>query len=121
MVDSKQIYEFACAWLNKFNDPSVYNLEIKSRQMEEECFVLGFEMDCGNTFEEKYKEAFWNYDALDSIIDKESDVMLLGSALFSKWMYYTHWSEGESMTSPSIRAWFVRILERIKFLSSEKG
>ncbi|MDO5138002.1 MAG: hypothetical protein Q4D71_06010, partial [Oscillospiraceae bacterium] len=113
MDDSKQIYEFACKWLNKLSDPRVDDLVLESHQMAEECFALGFELDCGHAFEEKYKEAFWDYDALDSIIDKESDVMLLGSALFSKWRYYTHWAEGGSMTYPSNREWFIRVLERI--------
>lgn len=50
--------------------------------------VLGFEMDCGHAFSEKYGNAANNHDALNRIIDDVTDIPLLGSAIYSRWRYF---------------------------------
>ena len=46
-----------------------------------DCAALGFEMDCGHAFSERYGQAANNHEVLDSIIDDVTDIPLLGSAM----------------------------------------
>ena len=89
----------------------------------DECFALGFEMDCGNAFEAAFPDAnaFNDYKALDKIIEQVQDVSLLGSAIFSKWRYITHWSFGEPLLSARNRPWFILAFGRLAALTSEYG
>lgn len=61
--------------------------EISAEQM----WKLGFEMDTGNSFVERYGyDAFNDPEAFEkACVD---DVVLLGSAIFSQWRYWTHWA-----------------------------
>lgn len=52
--------------------------------MADDCAALGFEMDCGHAFSEKYGNAANNHEALDRIIDDVTDIPLLGSAIYSQ-------------------------------------
>lgn len=50
----------------------------------DECWSLGFEMDCGQSFIETCGEDAWqSVDELQRIIDSINDTKLLGSAIFS--------------------------------------
>ena len=121
VADLKQINEFACKWIEKFNDPNVQYVELVEPWMGDDCCALGFEMDCGHAFSEKYKEAFNDYNALKGIIDDVTDISLLGSAVHSQWRYFNHWAySGAEILLPENKAWFLLILERIKTLSEEK-
>ena len=44
--------------------------------MADDCDALGFEMDCGHAFSEKYGNAANNHEALDRIIDDVTDIPL---------------------------------------------
>ena len=79
--------------------------------MADECVALGFEMDCGHAFSERYGQAANNHEALDSIIDDVTDIPLLGSAIYSQWRYFNHWAYD--------RAWFILALGRLVLLSGE--
>jgi len=98
------------------------NMKLK-KGFGDECFALGFEMDCGNAFEAAFPDAnaFNDYKALDKIIEQVQDVSLLGSAIFSKWRYITHWSFGEPLLSAQNRPWFILAFGRLVALTSEEG
>ena len=53
----KQIHEFAVKWREKFRDPNISYAELVDDYMAEDCASLGFRMDCGHAFSEKYGEA----------------------------------------------------------------
>ena len=111
MSDLKQIYEFAVKWCNKFKDENTNYMELVDHYMADECEALGFKMDCGHSFAEKYGEAVHNLDALEQIIDQVTDISLLGSAIYSQWRYFNHWAySGKEILNPKNRAWFTTAL-----------
>ena len=86
--------------------------------MADDCSKLGFEMDCGKAFSEKYNGAFNDLQLLEQIIGDVTDIKLLGSAIFSKWRYYNHWAySGAEILEPNNKAWFIVALDRLKHLS----
>ena len=52
--------------------------------MADDCEALGFQMDCGHAFSEKYGNAASKYDELNRVIDEVTDISLLGSARWSQ-------------------------------------
>ncbi len=113
-----QVSEFANKWIEKFENPNVTEREILDHYFADDCFALGFEMDTGVAFEEKYGKAVYDLEALKQIIDEVTDVPLLGSALFSRWRYYNHWAMGgESVLDIQNKEWFISALYRLKVLS----
>lgn len=121
MTDLKQINEFACKWIEKFSDPNVQYIELVDHWMADDCRALGFEMDCGQAFSEKYDGAFNHKKVLERIINDVTDISLLGSAVYSKWRYFNHWAYcGDEILESENKAWFLLVLERIKTLSEEQ-
>ena len=89
--------------------------------MADDCAVLGFEMDCGHAFFEKYGTASSDSTELNKVIDNVNDVFLLGSAIYSQWRYFNHWAySGEEILKPKNRAWFIIALSRLAILTGEK-
>lgn len=82
MPDMKQIHDFAVKWCDKFRDQNINYIDLVDHFMADDCAALGFEMDCGHAFSEKYGQAANNYKALDRIIDDVTDIPLLGSAIY---------------------------------------
>ncbi len=120
MVEMKQIHEFAVKWRDKFRDQNINYIELVDHFMADDCAVLGFEMDCGHAFSEKYGQAASNHEALDKIIDDVTDILLLGSAIYSQWRYFNHWAyDGAKILEPQNRAWFILALSRLVLLSEE--
>ena len=88
--------------------------------MADDCFSLGFEMDCGKAFSEKYPAAFNDSQALSKIVNEITDIPLLGSAIFSQWRYFNHWAySGDEILAPNNREWFIIALSRLKELTEE--
>ena len=118
MAELKAIHEFAVKWIDKFRDQNINYIELVDHYMADECAALGFEMDCGNAFSEKYGEAASNYKVLDQIIDDVTDIPLLGSAIYSQWRYFNHWAySGSEILKPENRTWFILALSRLAILS----
>lgn len=118
MADIKQIYNFAVKWCDKFRDQSVNYTDLVEHYMGEDCKMLGFEMDCGNAFSEKYGQAICNHKELEKIIDDITDIALLGSAIFSRWRYFNHWAYfGAEILEPQNREWFILALSRMATLA----
>lgn len=55
---------------------------------------LGFEMDCGRSFEERYDLRLGDAHSLASSVERIDDVRVLGNAAFSECRYLTHWAMG---------------------------
>ena len=88
----KQVHDFATKWVDKFRDQKINYIELVDHYMADDCEALGFQMDCGHAFSEKYGNAASKYDELNRIIDEVSDIGLLGSAIYSQWRYFNHWA-----------------------------
>ena len=120
MPDMKQIHDFAVKWCDKFRDQNINYIDLVDHFMADDCAALGFEMDCGHAFSEKYGQAVSNHEVLDRIIDDITDIPLLGSAIYSRWRYFNHWAyTGEEILEPQNRAWFILALSRLALLSGE--
>lgn len=119
MVDTKQIHQFAIKWLDKFQDKHINYIELVDHYLADDCDALGFKMDCGHAFSEKYGSAANNLEALEYIIDQVTDCSLLGSAIYSQWRYYNHWAySAEEILTPQNRAWFIVALSRLAKLTA---
>ncbi len=117
-MENAKVNEFAKKWIEKFADSEVLERELLDRDFADDCFAIGFVMDTGKAFEEKYGRAVYDWGALDAIIDDVTDIALLGSAIFSRWRYYNHWAMGgESILATPNRGWFLTALQRLKVLS----
>lgn len=92
MVDLKEINEFAINWGTKFLDQNINYKELVDCYLADDCDALGFEMDCGRAFSEKYGFAVNNYEDLKNIIDDVTEISLLGSAIYTRWRYFNHWA-----------------------------
>lgn len=114
MAEMKQIHEFAVKWFDKFRDKKINYLELVDHYMADDCEALGFIMDCGHAFTEKYGDAASKVEALERIIGEVTDIPLLGSAIYSQWRYFNHWAySGEEILEPQNRAWFTMALSRL--------
>ena len=93
---------------------SYYDL-FDSPTFPNECWSLGFEMDCGESFITAYGHDAWrNEKELSKVVNKINDMKLLGSALFSQWRYFNHWSYGHATEDD--KKWFLMILRRMQEL-----
>lgn len=120
MSKNKEIYDFAIKWRDKIADPEVNFLELNDHYMGDDCRAVGFEMDCGEAFGQKYGKAAYDSEALKKIIEVVTDIPLLGSAVFSMWRYFNHWSyTGAEILEPQNREWFVTALNRLAFLAEK--
>lgn len=121
MSSKRNLKAFAQKWLEKFGDQDIGYLELVDHFMADDCETLGFKMDCGNAFEEKYGKGVYDSDELKKVIDSISDVDLLGSAIYSRWRYFNHWAySGAEILEPQNREWFATALSRLAELSIEK-
>lgn len=119
MADMRQIHDFAVKWLDKFRDQNINYIELVDHFMADDCATLGFQMDCGHAFSEKYGQAANNYEALEKIIEDVTDIPLLGSAIYSQWRYFNHWAyTGAEILEPQNRNWFITALVRLEKLSA---
>lgn len=121
MAAKQDIHAFAVKWVDRFRNTKNVNREVEESTFADECFSLGFEMDCGKAFEATYPESKALNDscALDKIIEGIDDIPLLCSAIFSKWRCFTHWDgPGEDVLSFESWAWFITALNRLERLSA---
>lgn len=115
---NKDIYAFAKYYFNIYRNPKATNFQVEEG-FAEKCFSLGFEMDSGNSFIEKYPKAFENVEELDKIIDSVDDAHFLGTAIFSMWRYITHWSYSGHPLDKEYRPWFISAFGRLMTITAE--
>lgn len=81
-----------------------------------ECWSLGFEMDCGHSFIKAMGEDLWNSsEGLAERVHEIDDVKFIGSAIFSQWRYFNHWSYS-GPTDDNIE-WFKIMFHRLRELA----
>ena len=104
-------------FLNKFApDSHAYYDLFDSPSFPDECWGLGFDMDCGESFIAAYGEEAWrSHNQLSSVIEKVDDIIILGSAFFSRWRYFNHWAYGHATDND--KEWFLAILRRMQELT----
>ncbi len=119
-LDKKAIAAFAKKYYEIYKSAPDEIVESSGDEdFAEICWDLGFYMDTGNMFVAMYGDAFNSADKLQLVIDDVKDLQILGSAIFSKWRYITHWSYGgESLSSKESRKWFMHALNRLNELSN---
>lgn len=55
MADSKKVYAFASKWYRIFNGSNFDAYKVFDNiEFADECFALGFQMDCGHAFVEAF-------------------------------------------------------------------
>lgn len=117
LASRKAIHLFAEIWMSRFqcNKLQASNFFLHDFELwfGEDCKLLGFEMDRGQKFEERLKQEETAHpgkplaDFVSNIYNWEA----LGSALFSKWRYLTHWSsEPLNESIPDNTDWFLLLL-----------
>lgn len=114
----ERIHEFATRYLDIFRNPSSTDQQVVEG-FADECFSLGFKMDCGESFCEKYNKAFNDAEELDKIINEIDDPQFLGTAIFSQWRYITHWSYNAHPLDKQYRPWFIIAFSRLATITSE--
>ena len=103
----KKINEFADKYGHIYLDPNTTSEEVNGPQFGDECFDMGFEMDCGDSFVEHYGyEAMRDSVGLLKVINDIYDPMVLGSGIFSKWRGITHWEFYGSCLKEDNKLWF---------------
>ena len=106
----ENIHEFAYKNLNPFKDNETM------LGFGKKCEALGFKMDSGQKFYRKYPEAYKKTDELKKVIDTIFDIDLIGSAIYSKWRYYSNWA----LPSEQIPTeWFLEMMSHLGQLTIE--
>lgn len=108
-------YQFARKWIMRFRKGE----DTAVREFSQDCKSLGFSMDCGQKFLESYPNtgAFQTAEGLKGILNQITDPNLLGSAIYSKWRWITHWEYRGSMSTEENKRWFLLALTRLAELT----
>ena len=83
---------------------------------EEEMRSLGLEMDCGRSFRIVCGLELGDLRGLEPCLDRIDDPLVLGSAIFSEWRYFTHWAT-EPMGDEHVR-WFELTARRLEEITT---
>lgn len=75
---------------------------------------LGFNMDCGRSYEERYGLALRDVQGLRRGLSRMDDLQALGDACFSQCRYITHWAMGSCDEQVE---WLVAALTRLEELA----
>lgn len=124
LLSTNDLIEFSQKYIDYFSNDfgrnrSSYYKFFESQEFPDTCISLGFEMDCGQSFIAAYGEESWRSLAkLSAIIEKIDDVNLIGSALFSQWRYFNHWSYSDATDED--REWFLILFKRLNDLVKTK-
>lgn len=120
MAKLSDIHTFAVFWTSRFKNPDINYAELVDHCLADDCAALGFEMDSGKAFGEKYGAAVYDVKPLMRIIDSVDDIPLLGSAIYSRWRYFNHWAyDAREILERENLEWFITALGRLDELSGE--
>lgn len=114
LSEIEKIHGFALKYLNLYKNPSqAKGFEDFEENFGEECFALGFKMDLGKSFCEKFdSKAVWEVEEFEKISYQITDAKFLGTAICSKWRHITHWLE-EFPFENKFRKWFISAFQRL--------
>lgn len=116
---NERIHAFANFYLSIFRDPKATDSQVVEG-FAEKCFALGFEMDCGHSFCDRYTKAFHDVQEFNKIIEEIDDPQFLGTAIFSRWRYITYWTTCSSPLDEKCREWFTSAFERLAEITAKK-
>lgn len=112
----KRLHEYAVRFYDLYTDPQTEEHEVEAG-FPELCASLGLRMDSGRRFISAYSQgAFDRSSDLRGMAGSIKDVELLGSAIFSKWRYITHWTNEDLLTDEN-RLWFCIAFDRLSQLT----
>ena len=118
LLDRLQVHSFSKKWSNKFRNPQTDYLELVDHYLADECDEIGFNMDGGVEFSKRYGKAVFELKELEKIIHNVNDLEILGSAIYSRWRCFNHWSNNsEEILEVNHREWFILALDRLAKLS----
>ncbi|MBR2045622.1 MAG: hypothetical protein IJ958_05745 [Agathobacter sp.] len=120
MFDKREVHEFANKYYNLYANPETLEYQVGER-FADKCFELNFKMDCGEAIERAFPNMRVTDDASTffRVVKQIDDIGLLGSAIFSKYRYITHWAYCDSLLSKENREWFKMAFERLIELTEE--
>jgi hypothetical protein len=118
LASNSDIHKFAAFWLDIFQNSTD---ERDTFSMQDQMIELGFDMDCGKAFESAYGlRALHNYDELQRVIDRITDVKILCSGIHSAYCGITHWWTEDVLDSRN-REWFIVALLRLQQLTNDNA
>lgn len=119
LADNGSIHVFAERYLDLYQDPRTTERMVSDEcSFPEECFRLGFTMDCCRSFCETYGEAALGAEPFAKIVQDITDIPFLACAIFSHWRGITHWSDYEYLLDDDHRRWFILALSRLAELTT---
>ena len=111
LADNATINAFARKWRSKVFERSC---DIEKSEFADECFDLGFSVDCGESFKRAFPEIdFCDVEAFEKVVVNIDDIFLLGTAIFSYWRWSTHWNEFHEICGDEPRKWFLLAFDRL--------
>lgn len=119
LASNKRIHVFAQVWEQMYrnyrNIPGAFfeNIEFVGEGLAD----LGFEMDCGKSFDEAYPETGWSNgtESFREIVKIVTDTKLLGDAIFSQWRWWNHWANAPMKDDDY--EWFILAFGRLAELT----
>lgn len=123
-MDRKEIYEAACAFLGARDGAGspVADMDmVFEGATEKRLALLGFGMDGGRRFMKAYsKDAFCSAKGLLRVIFQVDDLLLLGTAIHSKYTYCTHkYAARPRCDHTDDEEWFLLAFARLYQLTSD--
>lgn len=132
-LNDKGLFDFRGAYIDypydKLSFAKYYSLLYSINNIEEEdllkkdficrCESLGFSLTGADWFIEMFKNTSQSINNID-IINKINSSQLLGSVIFKKWRYITHWSSG-NLLSKENRIWFIVAFNRLYQICLEEN
>ena len=115
-----RVNRFALRYLSLYKNPNTTE-DMVCVSFGDECFELGFNMDCYSSFKKTYNiENPDDVYSLKNVISCVEDIELLGSAVFSKWRGITHWSYASNCLDDDNREWFISAFSQLVRLTGNE-
>ena len=89
----EKIYSFSRKWLDLYSSENTRPQDLEDTCFAKECEELEFKMDAEKAFNRKHSCATVSTEVMRATCRGETDIDLLGSAIYSHWRYLTHWGQ----------------------------
>ena len=97
---------------------TAWNINAEDPQFADDCWALGFEMDCGRSYAKAFPgQTGFEAAPLKTVLPQITDVRFLGTAIFSYWRYLSHWLCAPPPEDAS--EWFRLAFGRLKELTEK--
>ncbi|GBG94008.1 hypothetical protein LFYK43_04670 [Ligilactobacillus salitolerans] len=116
MVTNRDYYRFAVKWQKLLHAQNDSQLEVDS--LLKECLSLEFSLDQGNDLDSRYHQASTDPKKLAQILPELQEIQQLGSWLYAKCFYWSHWAGAEKIDEQA-KQWYSLILASMQKLAAE--